>query len=279
VNTRKITSLTLVLAFVLLMLTSVVLYVVPEGRVAYWSDWRWLGLSKTQWGDIHTNSGFLFLMAGLVHLGYNWKAMLAYLKNRSRELRIFTPAFVVAVVVNLVVLGGTLLHLPPFSSILEFGHSFKEAAAVKFGEPPYGHAELSSLALFAKRTGLELAGIKTGLNKAGIRFTGEDQTLLAIAQANHITPKAVYDALQAGTASKSDSKTSPLPDQPFTGMGRMPLKELCSQYGLNQQQIVAALAAKGIKADPEKSLKEIAGAHGTDPHALFALIHETATQK
>jgi hypothetical protein len=181
--------------------------------------------------------------------------------------------------VNLVVLGGTLLHLPPFSSILDFGHSFKEAAAVKYGEPPYGHAELSSLALFAKRTGLELASIKAGLDKAGIRFTGEDQTILAIAQANHITPKAVYDALQMGAANKGDAKTSPLPDQPFPGMGRMPLKELCAQYGLNQQQIVSALAAKGITADPEKSLKEIAGEHRTDPHALFALIHEAATQK
>jgi hypothetical protein len=194
-------------------------------------------------------------------------------------VRIFTPAFTVALAVNLAVLGGTLLHLPPFSSILEFGHSFKEAAAVKYGEPPYGHAELSSLALFAKRTGLELASIKADLDKAGIRFTGEDQTILAIAQANHITPKAVYDALQMGAANKGDSKTSPLPDQPFPGMGRMPLKELCTQYGLNQQQIVSALAAKGITADPEKSLKEIAGEHRTDPHALFALIHEATTQK
>jgi hypothetical protein len=276
---RKITSLTLVLAFVLLVLTSVVLYIVPEGRVAYWSDWHWLGLSKTQWGDIHINSGFLFLAAGLLHLGYNWKTMVAYLKNRTREVRIFTPAFTVALVVNLVVLGGTLLHLPPFSSILEFGHSFKEAAAVKYGEPPYGHAELSSLALFAKRTGLELASIKTGLNKAGIRFTGEDQTLLAIAQANQITPKAVYDALQMGATNKDAYKTSPLPDQPFPGMGRMPLKELCTQYGLNQQRIISALAAKGITADTEKSLKEIAGEHGTDPHALFALIHEAVTPK
>lgn len=65
----------------------------------------------------------------------------------------------------------------------------------------------------------------------------------------------------------------------FPGMGRMMLKEMCSQYGLKQQRIVEALATKGIKADPEKSLKEIASAHGTDPHELFTLIHEAATRE
>lgn len=95
-NVQKITSLTLLLSFVLLAVTSVVLYVVPEGRVAYWSDWRWLGLSKTQWGAVHINSGFLFLAAGFVHLWCNWRAVVAYLKNKARKLRIVTPAFTAA---------------------------------------------------------------------------------------------------------------------------------------------------------------------------------------
>ena len=88
---RKTTSLTLLLSFIVLILTSLVLYVVPEGRVAYWSDWRWLWLSKSQWGDIHTNSGFLFLVAGLLHLLYNWKPIVSYLKNRAKRVRLFTP--------------------------------------------------------------------------------------------------------------------------------------------------------------------------------------------
>lgn len=47
---RKITSLTGLLSFLITLLTSVILYVVPEGRVAYWADWHLLGLTKTQWG-------------------------------------------------------------------------------------------------------------------------------------------------------------------------------------------------------------------------------------
>ncbi len=269
---RKISSLTLAISFLLLILTSLVLYVVPEGRVAYWSDWRWLWLSKTQWGNIHTNSGFLFLAAGLVHLCYNWKPMVNYLKNRAKQVRLFAPGMMIALLINLVVVAGTLLDAPPFRTILDFGHSFKEAAAVKYGEPPYGHAELSPLRLFAKRTGLELGAIQQNLNKAGMRFTGPDQTILAIAQTNGVTPKAVYDVMQPPTVGPQE--TAGLPEQPVAGTGRKSLADICRQYDLDEQEVLAALSAKGIKADRQQSLKAIAAAHDTDPHSIYALIYE-----
>ncbi|MGD8661539.1 MAG: DUF4405 domain-containing protein [Desulfobacterales bacterium] len=39
-NIRRITSLTALLSFVLLTITVVVLYIVPQGRVAYRADWH-----------------------------------------------------------------------------------------------------------------------------------------------------------------------------------------------------------------------------------------------
>lgn len=271
---RKITSLTLLLSFLVLVLTSIVLYVVPEGRVAYWSDWRWLGLGKKQWGDIHINAGFLFLAAGCVHLWYNWKPVVAYLSATATARPIVTPALIAALALNLAVLAGTLLNLPPFSSILAFGHWFKEAAAIKHGEPPYGHAELSSLALLAKRTGLDPAEADANLNRAGIRFADPEQSLLAIARNNSTTPKVVFEAMQSPASNTVSMQ--PFPDQPFPGMGRMTLAELCRHYGLDQQRIVAHLTGTGMSVDPNKSLKEIAAANNTDPHALFGLIHAAA---
>ena len=75
---RKITSLTALLAFILMLLTSIILYIVPQGRIAYWSDWRLFGLSKTDWGNLHINLGFLFLIAIGLHVYYNWKPLMAY---------------------------------------------------------------------------------------------------------------------------------------------------------------------------------------------------------
>ncbi len=72
-------------SFVVLIFNSIVLYIAPEGRVAYWSDWRFWGLTKSQWGDQHITIGFLFLAAGLLHVFNNWNLILAYLKNKARK--------------------------------------------------------------------------------------------------------------------------------------------------------------------------------------------------
>lgn len=273
---RKITSLTLLISFILLMLTSVILFIVPEGRVAYWSDWRLWGLSKTQWGEIHINLGLLFLVAGCFHLVYNWKALLAYLKNKARALKIFTPAFSIATVLTLVVLFGTLLKVPPFNTIIAVSDYFKEEAALKYGEPPYGHAELSSLALFAKRTGLDPADIQNRLRDAEIRFTDEKQTILAIARENGMTPKAIYDLITPHEEVENDAEIKPFPAEPFPGMGRMTLVEFCSRYDLNIAAVSKALAAASIKADPDQTLKEIGEVNGTNAHALFVIIEGVA---
>jgi len=108
---RKTTSLTMLISFVLLVLTSVILYIVPQGRVAYWPDWHLWGLSKTQWGNLHINLGFLFLLAGFLHLFYNWKPMMAYMKNKAKKLKVFTANFNIAMILTVVISVGTLAEI------------------------------------------------------------------------------------------------------------------------------------------------------------------------
>ena len=45
-NMRKITSLTALISFVLLLVTSIILYILPSGRVAYWAGYRLWSLSS-----------------------------------------------------------------------------------------------------------------------------------------------------------------------------------------------------------------------------------------
>ncbi len=151
---RKVCSLTSFLSFIITLLTSVILYIVPHGRVAYWAEWRFWGLSKEQWGDVHITVGTLFVIALLLHLWLNWRPLMAYMKNKAREMVVMTAPMIVSVALTLFVAVGTLLHLPPMQQFLDFGLSIKDDAVKVYGNPPYGHAEQSSLTKFCGYLGL-----------------------------------------------------------------------------------------------------------------------------
>ena len=80
-NKPFISILTL-LGFLTMSITGLVLILVPQGRIAYWTDWHFLGLTKTQWGDIHITTSLLFLVAGIYHTYYNWRSLVNYIISK-----------------------------------------------------------------------------------------------------------------------------------------------------------------------------------------------------
>ncbi len=203
-NFRRITSLTALITFVLVLATSVVLYIVPAGRVAYWADWRLLGLSKSQWEDLHLNLGILFLLSLFLHIYYNWQPIKAYLKNRAGRLRVFNGNFCLALSISLLCGLGTYFEVPPLVNITQFSETLKERAEQEYGEPPYGHAELSTLEEFADRLRLDLALTREALREAGIELRDEEQTVLDIARANRVSPLQLFLILQEAEISDPD---------------------------------------------------------------------------
>ena len=49
---RGFTSFTLTLSFILISVSGIVLYIVPSGRVAYWINWKLVGLTRDNWDGI-----------------------------------------------------------------------------------------------------------------------------------------------------------------------------------------------------------------------------------
>lgn len=278
-NFRKLLSLTLLISLVPLTLTSVVLYIVPEGRVAYWSDWKMLGLTKPQWGDIHINLGWLFLVAGLLHLYLNWKAVVSYMKSRARKLMVYTTEFYVSLILTCFCIVGTLSGVPPLSTILDFGESFKDAAAIKYGEPPYGHAELSSLETLARRTGLDLEKVKQELTRAKVTFAGNQETILEVARNNNLTPKAVWMIAKNAQYTPKIGEAEPFPEEPYPGFGKLKLTDICKKYGFDMGLVKHAFKEKNIAVDETLSLQEIAANNNTTPQSLFEILHEVANAK
>ncbi len=271
-SVRRITSLTVLISFVLSILTSAILYITPHGRVAYWADWRLWGLSKTQWTDLHLNLGILLVLAGVLHTIYNWGPITMYLKNRARRLKVFTTDFNVALLIAVFVAAGTYFRIPPMSTVIDASESVKDAAGVRYGEPPYGHAELSSLKAFAGKVDLDLAESMELLRRAGIRFENETQTVEEIAAANDLSPKQLYEIMKPAAVKTVEDEHAGLPDTPPPGFGRMELVDFCAGFDLDITGIIDALLQKGVEAEPGQSIREIAEENGMVPMAVFEMI-------
>ena len=271
---RRITSLTAGLAFIVMLVTSIILYIVPQGRVAYWADWKLWGLTKTDWGNIHINLGLLFLIALFLHIYYNWKPLITYLKEKSKKIKVFTPEFNAALIIMVAFVLGTYLMVPPFSWVMALNDHFKDSGGVKYGEPPYGHAELSSLKTFAKKLNLDLEKSMELLIEAGYPVDDSTATLQAIGKHYNVPPQLIYDIIRPASivsGQKSEGNIT-LPESPPPGTGNFTLADFCAQYNLSIKKVIRELKGHGISASSDLTLKEIASQNQTSPIDLFETI-------
>lgn len=273
-NMRKITSLTALLTFALLMITSIILYIVPAGRVAYWSNWKLWSLSKEQWGAVHINLGFLLLVSIVLHIFYNWKPIVSYMKTTNKQLRILTVNFNIALVVTLVVFFGTVGGLPPMSSLINLGDAISDDANLFYGEPPYGHAELSPFSDFAYKVKADVEESLKTLKAAGIVVESQAQTIKDIGEANNVPPKKIYELIKP--QSSATSKNLAMPEEAPGGTGKRTLAKICEMYRLDSGSIIKGLELKKIHATSDQTMKEIAAANSLDPHSVYAKIYEVA---
>jgi hypothetical protein len=276
---KKITSLTMLLTFVLIILTAIILYIVPPGRVAYWADWHLWGMTKSQWGELHINLGGLMLIAGLLHIYYNWKPIIAYMKNKVKKIKVFTPSFNVALLLTLFVILGTYFQIPPMSSIISLSESIKDKSTIKYGEPPYGHAELSSLKLFSKKQGLDLDKSIELLKNAGMEFTNSGETIAVIAEKNKKSPQELYEIIKPALKKNKTITKNNFPNSPPPGFGNKTLAVVCSEYNLVVPTILSGLKGKNIKAKANMIIKEIAKTNGMEPMSIFESLHDLITKQ
>jgi len=263
-----------------MLLTSIILYIVPHGRIAYWADWRLWGLSKEQWGALHINAGLLLLIAVALHIFYNWKPIVSYLKSRTGEVKLFTGDFSIAVLLVLVCLAGTWAEMPPFSTITDFSEGIKDAAAERYGEPPYGHAELSSLLILAKRSQIDPDAALEAIGEAGYSVQDKQQTLKEIARENGVSPQQIYEAMAAGPghdAAISDVAV-PFPVAPMPGTGSLTLADLCIRHNLDMRKIIRHLGDNGISAAEDMTIKAIGETNQRSPVDIYEEVRAAAGQ-
>lgn len=274
-NLRGFISLISFFSFAILLVTGVVLYLVPQGRVANWTNWELLGLTKDGWAGLHTIFALTFIIAGIWHIVLNWKAIWRYLVERKRT----TAWPLAAALLTVVFLAGTVLLLPPFNYVIDLGAALKDSWIIeKAYDPPFGHAEESSLKTFCSRMNIDVKQAEAALREAGIEFEGPSQTLAEIAAANGISAMDLYAIFegrqQAVEPEDSVAFTEEEIERRFTGvgMGKETLATAAQRIGVDLDYARAKLAARGIELGEDEKLRDAAARLETEMIQILKYI-------
>lgn len=264
---KKVTSLSLAFAFLIMSYTGIMLFLTPKGRVAYWSDWHLFGLTKTQYADLHTTSMVTFLFFAIWHIYYNWKPIVSYLKDVNKKISFTKKEFLIAFGINLFFVVGTLYHQQPMKAFLQMGDTIKESWVKQYDEPPYGHAEETKLNVLCQKLNIDLAEAKAKLQRNNIVFD-ETQSLQTIARNNNTTPSAIYKLIKNDKGA-SHGKEEGVP----TSLGRKTLQELSDMHKIDLNRSIELLKAKGVSdVTPESKMKNIADELGIMPVDVYTLL-------
>lgn len=215
------------------------------------------------------------MVMGVIHIYFNWRPITAYIKSKAKKITIFTKSFNIALLLSLYVTIGTLYSLPPMNYILELGEYFTTTANEKYGEPPYGHAELSSLKMFCSRMNIELDQAMELLNEADITVKGSDQPIVEISKHNNLTPQQLYNIIK-NTEIVLAGKGNTFPESPSPGFGKKTIKDICLVYNLPLDDVLTGLREAGFTVQPDDTVKNVGSNNNSNPMAIFEIIKEIA---
>jgi hypothetical protein len=193
-NWRAFFSVLSALSFIGMVFTGVILFVVPPGRIANWTGWTIIGLTKHQWIGLHDWFSIIFIAASVFHVYLNWKALVSYFKNKVSKAFALRIEWAFALVICGIVFLGTLGDIKPFSALLAWNENIKQSWDSPQQRAPIPHAELLSLTELSEQVrDVSLETILSNLKSHGIDVTSPDVVLGELAEANNMTPAQLYN--------------------------------------------------------------------------------------
>ena len=199
-NFRSFISFLLTLTFLLIAFTGAILYFTPQGRMAHWTDWRMLSLTKDQWSALHINSCLLFLIGAALHIYLNWRVLLSYIRTKATAGFRRKWEFALASLLVVVFAGGTLVVLPPFSTIMQANENIKQYWSGQVAtKAPVPHAESLPLKkLIGHIEGADLQHVMKALRSAGYEVADASITLEMLAEQKGASPMEIYGEILRG---------------------------------------------------------------------------------
>lgn len=276
-RTRAFISILVSGCFIALLWSGAVLFLSPPGRVANWTNWRIFGLTKHEWTDLHVAFSTVFLVVGLVHVWFNWRPLVNYFKDRLSQRVGFRWEWLAALAACALVFGATRAKLPPIRQFLAWSEELKQSWEKTPERAPVAHAELLTLRELAAQAGLSVETALERLASKGIQGATADVEVRTLAEKNNLAPARVYDLLTGQSAAAAPAKQAGESHGGGPGggggPGRKTLTAVCQEAGVDLTNTLARLKAKGIKAEPTQTLRDIAVNNGFDrPYELLEII-------
>lgn len=303
-NWRAFVSVLTALSFIGMTFTGVILFVVPPGRIANWTGWTMLALTKGQWIALHLWFSLIFVVASAFHVYLNWKAFVNYFKNKVTKAFALRAEWALALVFCIIVLLGTLGDVAPFSSLHAWNESIKHSWDRPRDRAPIPHAELLTLAELAEQVrDVDLETMLTNLKARGIEVESADVVVGKLAEAHNMTPAWLYDIAlgqaagsrgygagrgqggrgpggpggRGGQGADTHAEAGHGQGERGRGFGRLTLKEYCNEMSLDVNTAVKRLRDAGFKADPDMTIRAIADNANVHPSEIRTLV-ESPTQ-
>jgi hypothetical protein len=272
--TRGFTTFVIVMTFLILLTSGTILFFSPRGRVANWTDWAVLGASKEQWASVHYTAATLFLVIAALHISFNWKVLLGYLRLKRVEGVRLKKELIAALVVSAIFVAGPLTGFPPFGNFINAHEDVKDYwdRVTEQKQAPIPHAEDMPLTELAALIDMPIEDLVSTLREKGFAVDRSSMTLADLASGTGLAPSDIY-ALVLPQEKRLES--APLEQSNGRGLGRMTVAQFCESEGLSTQAVLAALRQRGLRATPDSSLRQLAQSRHMRPGELVSLIRQS----
>lgn len=276
---RAFISMLVTLSGIIIAFSGVVLYIVPPGRVAHWTNWTLFALTKEGWAAIHTIFSYIFIIVAAIHLIYNWKTFLGYLKDKLTKSFAIRIEWLLAVMLTILIWLATAFSLPPFSTVMAIGEEFKESWDEE-ESAPVPHTELYTLAEFASQFEVDYAVLEKNLKDNGYESIDKNETLSDIAEKMGISPANVYKIIIKDTKMEDKTAEDFSSDEHIegsgtgSGYGMMSVETAAKKEGVDASEAVRKLKEAGIEANKTSKIKDLSDEAGKRPYEIISIIKE-----
>jgi hypothetical protein len=251
-----------------MIISGIILYIAPPGRIAKWSYIPILGLEKDQWQALHTIFTFLFIIANGFHLYFNWNSFISYLKDKKKQVFRLRRELISALLITIGIFYLVLINVQPFQGVIDFGESMKNDWSSNSAEPPVPHAEEMTISDLAKTTEQDPDLLVSRLASQGISVT-YNSVVKEIAREHGISPQELFEKLKMpGNSNNTHQGVK-------RGYGRMTVSEVCNDKNIPLAKAIRELNKNGINAQSESVLRDLAQKSNISPIAIVNIIENS----